>query len=102
VVFKRETLTFDPSRVFVFVDEQEASIDDGHFLVWRAPDRRWINMPTDRHRRSGGFSFADGHVEFWRWQWPKVYWKQVEYWKPVENEKDLADLRRLQAAVVDP
>jgi hypothetical protein len=52
VVFKRETLTFDPSRVFVFVDEQEASIDDGHFLVWRAPDRRWINsrMPPAKSR----------------------------------------------------
>lgn len=87
-------------RLFVFVDEHENSIDDGHFLVWSAPDIRWVNMPTSRHNLCGTFSFADGHVEKWKWKWPKKYWKQVEYWKPVENEADLADLRRLQGAIL--
>ena len=88
------------SGIFVFVDEHEDSIDDGHFLVWSAPDRRWVNMPTGRHQQGGTLSFADGHVERWGWKWPKRYEKSVEYWKPAENNQDLQDLRRLQSAIL--
>lgn len=101
-VIDREHLAFDPSRVFVFLDEQEMSIDDGHFLVWRSPDDRWVNMPADRHNSGANLSFADGHVESWRWKWPKDYWKQVEFWKPVEGQEDLEDLRRLQSVILNP
>jgi len=100
-VLKKEDRAFDPSKVFGFVDEHEDSIDDGHFLVWRAPDNRWINMPTGRHDQGGTFSFIDGHAERWHWKWRKTYRKTVEYWKPVENATDLDDLRRLQGAVID-
>jgi len=40
VVLRKDKSTFNPSEVFVFVDEAEDSIDDGHFLVWPAPDTR--------------------------------------------------------------
>jgi prepilin-type processing-associated H-X9-DG protein len=30
-------------------------------------------MPADRHDKGANISFADGHVERWRWQTPKVY-----------------------------
>jgi prepilin-type N-terminal cleavage/methylation domain-containing protein/prepilin-type processing-associated H-X9-DG protein len=101
-VFRREQVVFNPSAVFVFIDEDERSIDDGHFLVWPAPDNRWVNMPTDRHRRGATLSFADGHVELWRWEWRKRFAMRVQYWFPAENQADLRDLRRLQAAVVKP
>ena len=88
----------EPASLFVFIDEQEDSIDDAHFLVWRYPDERWVNLPADRHGQAGCLSFADGHVEKWKWKWPKRFSPKQSYWKRVENAADLADLRRLQGA----
>jgi prepilin-type N-terminal cleavage/methylation domain-containing protein/prepilin-type processing-associated H-X9-DG protein len=88
----------NPSQVFVFIDEHEDSIDDAHFLAWPNPDDRWVNMPAGRHNQVANLSFADGHVEHWKWKWPKTFKNKQSYWKMTENEADLADLRRLQAA----
>ncbi len=90
----------DPAALFVFIDENEDSIDDAHFLTWSAPDDRWVNMPADRHGRLGVLSFVDGHVEKWKWRWPKQFNKKQSYWKRTENAADLADLRRLQKAIL--
>ena len=90
----------DVTRLFVFVDENELSVDDGHFLVWPYPDDRWVNMPTDRHNRGAVFSFPDGHTEAWHWKWPKGWENRSTYWKQVESPSDLADLQRLQAAAL--
>ena len=87
-----------PSKVFVFLDENEDSIDDAHFLVWYSPDKRWVNMPADRHSRGCCFSFADGHVERWGWLWNKDFKEKDSYFKTAVNEKDVEDLRRLQKA----
>jgi prepilin-type processing-associated H-X9-DG protein len=84
----------------MIVDEHEDSIDDAHFLTWPDPDDRWVNMPADRHNRSGVFSFADGHVEIWKWKWPKQFKNKEGYWKRAENAADLDDLRRLQRATL--
>jgi prepilin-type N-terminal cleavage/methylation domain-containing protein/prepilin-type processing-associated H-X9-DG protein len=86
-----------PAGLFVFVDEQEDSIDDAHFLTWPEPDDRWVNVPAGRHSQVGNLSFADGHVEHWKWKWPKTFKNKQSYWKQAENAADLADLRRLQA-----
>jgi len=86
----------DPSTAFVFIDEAEDSIDDAHLLVWPAPNPRWVNLPAGRHAQTGVMSFADGHCEIWKWQWPKVFEPKEQYWKNAENAADLADLRRLQ------
>jgi prepilin-type N-terminal cleavage/methylation domain-containing protein/prepilin-type processing-associated H-X9-DG protein len=99
-VFDRENLTYNPAQVFVFIDEQEDSIDDAQFLVWPNPDDRWVNLPASRHDRNGILSFADGHVEQWKWRWPKQFKKKQSYWKRAENAADLADLRRLQEAII--
>jgi prepilin-type N-terminal cleavage/methylation domain-containing protein/prepilin-type processing-associated H-X9-DG protein len=89
-----------PARLFVFIDENEDSIDDAHFLTWPAPDDRWVNMPADRHGQAGVLSFADGHAESWKWRWPKQFKHKQSYWKQVESPADLADLRRLQDAIL--
>ena len=90
----------NPAKLFVFIDEAEDSIDDAHFLVWPNPDTRWVNLPAGRHGQTGTLSFADGHVEKWAWQWPKKFSPRQSYWKMVENVKDVADLRRLQMAIL--
>ncbi len=61
-----------PSSAFVFVEEAEFSIDDGHFgftpdgTPGQGPENIWLNMPGQWHR-GADFSFADGHVEFRKW-----------------------------------
>jgi prepilin-type N-terminal cleavage/methylation domain-containing protein/prepilin-type processing-associated H-X9-DG protein len=56
----------------------------------------WGDLPADRHRRGANLSFADGHVEYWKWQWPKVF----QMWgQSVANQKELEDLRRIQEGV---
>jgi len=85
-----------PSRLFVFIDENEDSIDDAHFLTWPEPDDRWVNMPADRHGKTGVLTFADGHAERLGWKYSKQFKRKQSYWKKAENPGDLADLRRLQ------
>src|SRR5206468_12047376 len=51
-----------PSDMFVALDENETSIEDGTFGIDRDPYSQWINLPSDRHNRAANLSFADGHV----------------------------------------
>jgi prepilin-type N-terminal cleavage/methylation domain-containing protein/prepilin-type processing-associated H-X9-DG protein len=91
-----------PAQVFVFGDVHELSIEDGLFRV-TVPEmggygNQWFTVPTDRHNRAGTFSFADGHVAVWRWQVAKDPAK----FRTARPGGDLADLRRLQAALPNP
>ncbi|MCZ7641024.1 MAG: hypothetical protein M5U12_36210 [Verrucomicrobia bacterium] len=61
VVLRREHASFNPVELFVFLDEAEDSIDDGHLLVWPRPDTRWVNLPAGRDNQLGVLSFADDH-----------------------------------------
>jgi prepilin-type N-terminal cleavage/methylation domain-containing protein/prepilin-type processing-associated H-X9-DG protein len=97
-----------PSRVFVFLDEHETSINDGVFFVHvpnddgeRTEGMHWMDLPADRHRQGCNLSFADAHVEHWKWRWHKT-WNpatvadhEVDAW----NEDDRQDLRRLQTGI---
>ena len=65
-----------PARAMVFIDENEKSIQQGAFGI-NAPNRltlfdsplwTWISFPATRHDNGGVVSFADGHVEMWRWR----------------------------------
>ncbi|MBL9139178.1 MAG: hypothetical protein JNK85_25140 [Verrucomicrobiales bacterium] len=89
-----------PSAVMAFIDEHEESIDDGHFLVWAAPDDRWVNLPADRHGGLGVWSAVDGHIEKRRWAARKEFLREGEYWMRARPGGDLADLRALQTWVL--
>ena len=56
---------------WVFIDENEDSIDDGWFAVDMA-DRGgtaiMANYPAAYHNGAGGVSFADGHAEVHKWK----------------------------------
>lgn len=82
-----------PGEIFVFLDENENTIDDGMFLIGRAPDNTWPNLASDRHNRSAGLSFADGHSEPLHWKAPKIFIN----WFQTATGDDLDDLRKLQA-----
>ena len=63
-----------PSRIWVFLDMREDSIDMGNFATrmtgW--PDQPslygFVDLPGFYHHLAGGFSFADGHSEIHRWR----------------------------------
>lgn len=93
-----------PERVFVFIEEHEDSTWGGGFLV--LPRERfsgaagtWSSTPSDRHMQGCNLTFADGHLEQWRWLAPK---KPSSSNTLVSNPKELKDLRRLQDAVPKP
>jgi len=90
-----------PARVFVCLDKNADCNDDGVFALADAygyalhPDE-WTDLPGETHLRGCNLSFADGHVEHYRWRWPKKF---NRYHEPVANELDRQDLRRLQAGL---
>jgi prepilin-type N-terminal cleavage/methylation domain-containing protein len=56
-----------PSELWMFLDENPDSINDGAFFNSQT-DRRWIDMPANYHNGAGGFSMVDGHSEIKRWK----------------------------------
>ena len=66
----------DPVKCFVFLDVHEDEIMDTEFGIptqtfWPNANQ-WWDIPANRHNQGCNFSFADGHVEHWRWKVPKA------------------------------
>jgi prepilin-type processing-associated H-X9-DG protein len=66
------------SKASVFVDEHEDSIDNGAIGIQplgslTTPYLRFWNVPATRHGKGATLSFADGHVEYWRWSGPYIF-----------------------------
>ncbi len=63
-----------PSKIFVFLDMREDSIDMGNFATlmngWPGNSDQYgfFDLPGYYHHFAGGFSFADGHSELRRWR----------------------------------
>jgi prepilin-type N-terminal cleavage/methylation domain-containing protein/prepilin-type processing-associated H-X9-DG protein len=99
--FEKLTAITDPSTsdLFVFIDVHEAGIWDSLFgIPWPGsffPDE-WWDLPANRHSQGCNLSFADGHVEYWRWAVPKVF---TELGQPVADNGEIKDYRRVQAHV---
>ncbi len=94
-----------PSKASVFLDEHEDSIDNGAcgiypLLSLTSPTLGFWNVPATRHGRGGNLSFADGHVEHFRWRGTHIF-------RPVAEIKFNAstppagdpDCRRIQETV---
>jgi prepilin-type N-terminal cleavage/methylation domain-containing protein/prepilin-type processing-associated H-X9-DG protein len=65
------------SDLWLFVDEQANSINDG-FLIYEAALGNFsqADTPADYHNGACGFSFVDGHAEIHKWLELR-YWPQV-------------------------
>jgi prepilin-type N-terminal cleavage/methylation domain-containing protein/prepilin-type processing-associated H-X9-DG protein len=61
-----------PSNTMVFIDEDDISLDDGHFLYpysnTGADGLKWVNVPGFRHSNGTIWSFADGHASYKKWR----------------------------------
>jgi len=56
----------NPSHIYVFLDENPDTINDGFFMN-RWEDYVWGNLPGSDHNGGANLSFADGHVETHVW-----------------------------------
>jgi prepilin-type processing-associated H-X9-DG protein len=63
-----------PSRLFVFIDENENTLEDDQFGFPMANYGYgwWWDMPSNRHNQGADLSFADGHIEYWHWKAPEI------------------------------
>jgi prepilin-type N-terminal cleavage/methylation domain-containing protein/prepilin-type processing-associated H-X9-DG protein len=58
------------SQLWVFIDEHEASIDDSWFEVTMDDSAPFGSFPATRHGQGYNLSFADGHVEHYKFRDP--------------------------------
>ncbi len=61
-----------PVKLFVLVDENPNTINDGYFLIYpnqgTISPTTWTDVPASYHNNACGFSFADGHAEIKKWR----------------------------------
>ena len=94
-----EIIAPPPSSIFSLIDTHPDDIYDATFGIFSADSfwgDYWMDLPADRHNQGANLSFADGHVEHWKWQAPKVF---EGVWWPAYSADDLIDLHRLQQCV---
>jgi prepilin-type N-terminal cleavage/methylation domain-containing protein len=64
-----------PSDLWVFLDENPNSINDGYFVCGPEFVIAWEDVPASYHLNCGGISFADGHAETHKWTDPAILQK---------------------------
>lgn len=87
-----------PDKCFVFIDVHEDEILDALFglpPIGSPWDGIWFDLPANRHNQGACLTFADGHVERWNWQIPKVFTELGQAVLPPE----MPDYRRLQGTI---
>jgi prepilin-type N-terminal cleavage/methylation domain-containing protein len=65
-LFKTDTGISTPSQLYVFIDEDASSINDGMFVVYMNPSAGMQDQPAHQHITGYPLSFADGHAEIYR------------------------------------
>jgi prepilin-type processing-associated H-X9-DG protein len=84
----------------MLIDENADTIEDANY---GAPPlgspyydgNTWWDMPSDRHNQGANISFADGHVEHWKWVYPKIAYDDGQPVAPQE----MPDYLRIQNAM---
>jgi prepilin-type N-terminal cleavage/methylation domain-containing protein/prepilin-type processing-associated H-X9-DG protein len=83
-----------PSKSLTFLEEDDSTIDDGHFL-YSATINQWFNLPTWSHQNGATLTFADGHAEYWKWRSTRASATML-----ASNPLALQDINRLQQTAV--
>jgi prepilin-type N-terminal cleavage/methylation domain-containing protein len=89
-----------PAELWVLIDEDERSINDG-FFVTDPGGRRWVDFPAisgARHSFTYGLNFADGHADIWRHRDPRTFRVSANNTEQSGN----TDLERLAKASTVP
>ena len=104
LIFRKQSSIQDPgpANAFVFIDNHPGNTAGGSFSVTQpgSPDPHWSHFPGARHQNGANLSFADGHVEHWRWKEAKsLYWERNKGWGGGEVPPGDRDLSRLQECI---
>lgn len=89
-----------PSGTLTFLEEDDSTIDDGHFLYMTTANS-WFNIPTWSHENGAPLMFADGHGEYWKWRGARPTAPVSTSGTPATDPASLQDLKRLQQTAVD-
>ena len=85
------------------MDNHPKNMAGGTFIVFQpgsSLDWNWGYFPDARHENGANLSFADGHVEHWRWKEAKsLYWAKNCFWGYKDVPPGDRDLRRLQECI---
>jgi prepilin-type N-terminal cleavage/methylation domain-containing protein/prepilin-type processing-associated H-X9-DG protein len=76
----------NPSQLWVVLDEQPDSINDGLFLV-RMTGNVWVDVPASYHNGACGIAFGDGHSEIKKWRDPNSIQPVMKVNPSLGNEK---------------
>ena len=98
--FKKLTQIKNPdyANCLVFVDELEDTLLDSQFGMptdYYDGTQRWFDLPANRHGQGANLSFADGHVEHFKWAVPKVF----KQWVQPVPAAELPDWSRIKACI---
>ena len=86
------------ANCMVFIDENEWTLQDSQFGMptdYYDGSTTWWDMPANRHDQAANLSFADGHVEHYKWIVPKVF---VDWIQPV-GSGEMPDWLRVKAGI---
>jgi len=92
-----------PTGLIVFLDVNENEIMDDEFGIPVEVDDwsygYWWDVPGNRHNQGCSLSFADGHVEHWKWKMPMLVTVPRGEEQPVaDNQWD--DYNRMESGFV--
>jgi prepilin-type N-terminal cleavage/methylation domain-containing protein len=87
-VYKKDSALPAPAKLFVFVDEDEASINDSLFVVIMDPGMYMNDIPARRHKTAYLLSFADGHTEAFKFRCPDTLSWNPSQPNPTEISSD--------------
>jgi prepilin-type N-terminal cleavage/methylation domain-containing protein/prepilin-type processing-associated H-X9-DG protein len=62
-LFQRDSSIVYPAQLYVFLDEDDSTINDGMFVVYMNPAEGLQDEPSQRHKTGYPVGFADGHSE---------------------------------------
>ncbi|HKI68270.1 MAG TPA: prepilin-type N-terminal cleavage/methylation domain-containing protein [Verrucomicrobiae bacterium] len=98
--FKRLTQIASPNiaNCLVFIDENKNTMLDAEFGMptdYFDGSQTWWDMPANRHNQGANLSFADGHVEHWKWRTPMKF----NGWMASVPAAQLQDFLRIKACL---
>jgi prepilin-type N-terminal cleavage/methylation domain-containing protein len=62
-LFQKDSTILTPAQIYVFLDEDDNTINDGMFVVYMNPAQGLQDEPSLRHKTGYPLTFADGHAE---------------------------------------
>jgi len=84
-----------PANLWIFIDEDQYSINDAAFGVSMAIPTQMVDWPGTYHNFACGVAFADGHSEIHKWTDSRT--REYQYSGPITSVPDSLDILWLQS-----